>query len=78
MHLHLATPDTPDTYDAAEDAALRAVVAATHLGGPLLPTVQSAVVHARMVHNQNWSAEAFALLEEFGGAPAQHPLLRRA
>jgi hypothetical protein len=65
--LHLAaTPDTDDTFCPLEDQALREVVAATYLGGPLLPTVQAAVVHAKMVYGQNWKAEARKYLGEFG------------
>lgn len=77
MHLAL-TPDTEDTFDATEDQALRAVVAATHLGGPLLPTVQSAMVYAKMVHGQNWYRESLNLLAEFDSAPAPLPAMRLA
>jgi hypothetical protein len=78
--LHLAaTPDTEDTFCPLEDQALREVVAATYLGGPLLPTVQAAVVHAKMVRGENWKAEAHRLLGEFGAqSVSTQALMHRA
>lgn len=89
MHLATTTDPAPlrisyslapaaDTYCPKEAAALRQVVAETHLGGPLLPTVQSAVVLAKMTREENWTCEALALLEEFGAAPASAALMHLA
>lgn len=76
LHINYSFTPEPDTYCPQEAAALREVVAATHLGGPLLPTVQSAVVHAKMVHQQNWTAEAHELLAAFGLSPQGQPLMQ--
>jgi hypothetical protein len=75
LHINYTMAPEPDTYCPEEAAALLAVVAATHLGGPLLPTVQSAVVHAKMVHQQNWTSEAHKLLADFGFSPQGQPLM---
>lgn len=75
LRINYSFTPTPDTYCPQEAAALREVVAETHLGGDLLPTVQAAVVHAKMVRQQNWTAEAHELLAAFGLSPQGQPLM---
>lgn len=62
----LAISRTPsaDTFDAREYSDLCEVVAATHLGGDLLPTVQAAVTGAKLSRGETWTAEAQKFLSE--------------
>jgi hypothetical protein len=65
--MHLNT-DTPDTFDAQEDAMLRRVVATSLVADPLT-TIQAAVTNAQMLLGQDWTCEARGLMRELGLAP---------
>ena len=67
-----AAPD-PEEINEQEEADLRAVVQAA-LVSCLTTTVQSAVVTAKMLKNQDWSQEARKLLREYGVDCLQVPM----
>jgi hypothetical protein len=59
----------PDTFCEREYDALCEAVAATHIGGDLAITVQTAVTNAYMTRQERWQAEARALLQKHGLLP---------
>lgn len=65
----------PDTFCEREYQALCETVAATHLGGDLVTTVQTAVTNAYMTRRERWQAEARQLLEQYGLLPDQPALM---
>lgn len=77
MELHIAYTTTgpvsyttqapePDTFCPREYDALCEVVAASHVGGDLLATVQTAVTTAYMTRRERWQAEARRFLAKYG------------
>ena len=77
MHLHSDTPaaavaplriavaPAADTFCPREYRDLCDTVAATHLGGPIEPTVQSAVAAGYLTRGEKWVAEAHVFLSEY-------------
>jgi hypothetical protein len=83
MHLAPATTDTyatltEDTFSEHEYAALCEVVAATHIGGPLVHTVQTAVTNAYMTRSERWVSEAKKYMDKHQLTPEYQPVMHRA
>jgi hypothetical protein len=82
--LHLAdTTDTcatltEDTYCEREYAALCEVVNASHIGGPLVHTVQTAVTNAYMTRQERWVKEAQKYMDEHQIKPEYQSVMHLA